>query len=60
VISAGGGAGEASRMRVKCAGNNFRELQSILSKRGASLNIKGKIYRAECVGAWHRDLGDEG
>jgi len=43
MICAGGGAGEASRMRVKCAWNKFRELQPILTKRGASLKIMGKI-----------------
>jgi len=48
MISAGGGVGKASRMRVKCAWNSFRDLQPILTKRGASLKIKGKIYRA-CV-----------
>jgi len=48
MISACGGVGEASRMRVKCAWNKFRELQPILTKRGASLKIKGKIYGA-CV-----------
>jgi len=48
MISAGGGAGEESRMRVKCAWNKFRELQPILTKRGASLKINGKIYKT-CV-----------
>jgi len=48
MINAGGGAGEASRMRVKGAWNKFRELPPILTKRGASLKIKCKIFRA-CV-----------
>ncbi|HXJ94687.1 MAG TPA: reverse transcriptase domain-containing protein [Terriglobia bacterium] len=43
-----GGAGEASRMRVKCAWKKFRELSPILTTRGASLALKGKIYSA-CV-----------
>jgi len=48
MISAGGGAGESSKMKVKFAWNKFRELQPILTKRGASQKMKGKIYRA-CV-----------
>jgi len=35
-------------MKVKYAWNKFRELQPIITKRGASLKIKGTIYRA-CV-----------
>jgi hypothetical protein len=41
-----GGAEEASRTRVKCAWGKFRELGPILTTRGASLKLKGKIYRA--------------
>jgi len=55
MICAGGGAGEALRMRVKYAYNKFQELQPIPIKRGASLKIKGKIYRVfvQSVGVCH-------
>jgi len=48
VIGDGGGAEDASRARVRCAWSKFRELDPILTKRGASLKVKGKIYRS-CV-----------
>src|SRR5579864_6847988 len=48
VIGDGGGAEEATRARVKCAWSKFKELAPILTTRGASLKLKGKIYRA-CV-----------
>jgi hypothetical protein len=48
MIGAGGGAGEASRARVRCAWAKFRELAPVLTSRGASLIVKGKVYRA-CV-----------
>ena len=48
MIRAGGGAAEASRTRVRCAWSKFRELSPILTARGASLRIKGKIYKS-CV-----------
>lgn len=48
MISAGGGAEDAARARVRCAWNKFRELSPILTTRGASLRLKGKIYKA-CV-----------
>ena len=48
VIGAGGGAEEASRARVRCAWAKFRELAPILTSRGASLRMKGKIYKT-CV-----------
>ena len=48
MIGAGGGAGEASRARVRCAWAKFRELAPILTSRGASLVVKGKVYKA-CV-----------
>ena len=43
-----GGAADAVRMRVKCAWGKFRELSPILTVRGMSLKMKGKIYGA-CV-----------
>ena len=48
VIGAGGGAEEASRARIRSAWAKFRELAPILTARGASLKMKGKIYKA-CV-----------
>src|SRR6267154_797308 len=48
VIGKGGGAEESSRARVRCAWGKFMELKMLLTVRGASLRVKGKIYRA-CV-----------
>ena len=48
VIVKGRGAEEASRARVRCAWGKFRDLRGLLTARGASLKVKGKIYRA-CV-----------
>src|SRR3989442_6845818 len=44
VIGKGGGAEEASRARVRCAWGKFRDLR-LLTARGASLRLKGKISR---------------
>ena len=41
-----GGMEEAARARVRCAWTKFKELSPILTARGASYHIKGKIYRA--------------
>ena len=51
MIGSGGGAEEASRARVQCAWGKFRELAPILTSRGASLKVKGKVYSAcvQCV-----------
>jgi len=46
--SCGGGAEDVSRVRVRCAWKKFRELSTILTVRGASLRLKGKIY-SSCV-----------
>ena len=46
MLGSSGGPGEASRMRVKCAWKKFRELSPILTTRGTSLTLKGKIYSA--------------
>mgnify|MGYP001824797758 CR=1 FL=1 len=48
MISEGGGAVMASTARVRSAWAKFRELAPILTARGASLQVKGKIYKA-CV-----------
>src|SRR3989441_13038659 len=53
VIGKGGGAEEASRARVRCVWGKFRDLRRLLTTRGASLKVKGKIYRA-CV---QREIG---
>jgi len=45
VAGAGGGAKEA---RACCAGAKFRELAPVLTTRGASLKVRGKVYRA-CI-----------
>ena len=47
MIGAGGGAEEAARNRVLYAWGKFNELAPILTSRGASLKLKGKIYK--CV-----------
>ena len=48
MLGMGGGAEEASRVRVKCAWGKFLDLAPILTTKGASLKLKGKLYRA-CV-----------
>ena len=49
-LGAGGGAEEAARARVRCAWAKFKKLSPILTARGASYRINGKIYRAcECI-----------
>ena len=48
MIGAGGGAEEASRARVRCSWAKFRELAPISTSRGASIKVKGRVYRA-CV-----------
>ena len=48
MIGAGGGAEDAVRLRVRLAWSKFMELAPILTVRGASLRMKGKIYGA-CV-----------
>ena len=48
MIGAEGGAGDAVRARVKGAWAAFRELCPILTVRGASLHMKGRLYSA-CI-----------
>src|SRR5579863_5536190 len=48
MLGCGGGVDDAVRTRVKCSWGKFRELAPILTVRGMSLKMKGKIYRA-CV-----------
>ena len=43
-----GGVEEAARASVRCAWGKFKDLSPILTARGASYPIKGKIYKA-CV-----------
>ena len=47
-LGTGGGVKKAARARVRCAWAKFKELFPILTARGASNRIKGKIYRT-CV-----------
>jgi len=46
MIGSGGGSEDAVREKVRCAWARFKELSPILTARGASLTVKGKIYRA--------------
>ena len=48
LIGSGGGAEDASSMRVKCAWGKFSELSPILTARRVLLKLKGKVYRT-CV-----------
>ena len=43
-LGSGGGVVEAARARVRCAWAKFKELSPILTVRGASYRIKGRIY----------------
>ena len=43
-LGSGGGVVEAARARVRCAWAKFKELSPILTMRGASYRIKGRIY----------------
>ena len=47
-LGAGGGVEEAVRARVRSAWAKFKELSPILTTRGASFHVKGKVYMA-CV-----------
>jgi hypothetical protein len=58
MIGAGGGAEETSRVSVQCAWDKFRALAPILTTRGASLKIKGTIYRT-CVQSVMVQYGSE-
>ena len=46
MLSTEGGVEEAVRCRVRCAWGKFNELMPILTMRGTSLTVKGKIYKA--------------
>src|SRR5260221_8826832 len=48
MINADGGADSAVVARVRSAWKKFRELSPILTRKGASLVLKGKVYRS-CV-----------
>ena len=43
-LVSGGGVVEAARAKVRCAWAKFKELSPILTVRGASNRIKGRIY----------------
>ena len=48
MLGAGGGAKEATRIRVRCGWAEFREHEPILLAKGPSWKLKDKAYRA-CV-----------
>jgi hypothetical protein len=48
VIEAGGGVEAAVASRIRCAWKKFNELKSILTRKGLSLKVKGRVYGA-CV-----------
>ena len=48
MFGAGGGVAKAVRCLVRCAWGKFNELMPILTMKGTSLKVKGKIYKA-CV-----------
>ena len=54
MLCAGRGPEDASRTRVRSAWGKFNELAPVLTKRGVSLKLKGKIYEAcvQSVGLW--------
>ena len=45
-LSAGDGVEEAVCCWMRCAWGKFNELMPILTMRGSSLKVKGKIYKA--------------
>jgi len=47
LIGAGGGVEKASRARIRCSWEEFRELTPVLISRRASLKVNG-VYRA-CI-----------
>ena len=64
MISSGGGAEDASSMRVKCAWGKFRELSPILSPHGKEgfAEAERKSLSDLCPernGIWQRDVGNE-
>ena len=48
MLEAGGGVDAATAMRVQKALSKFRELGSILTRKGLSLKVKGRVYSA-CI-----------
>ena len=56
MIGAGGGAGDASRTRVRCAWGKFNELKPVLAEIGTSLKLKGKIYRPVYRVFWYKEM----
>ena len=50
-MGSGRGAEEASKARVRCAWAKFREMPPLMTARGASLTVNGKLYSlyAQCV-----------
>jgi hypothetical protein len=48
VIKAGGVEEAAVASRTRCAWKNFNELKSILTRKGLSVKVQGRVYGA-CV-----------
>jgi len=48
MLNGEGGSDSSTVARVRCAWKKFRELSGVLTKRGVSLKLKGKVY-ATCV-----------
>src|SRR3989442_1392205 len=57
VIGKGGGAKESSIARVRCAWGKFMDLKMLLTARGASLRVKGKIRWIVCVTTDMKKIG---
>jgi hypothetical protein len=47
-VTEAGGVEAAVASRIRCAWKKFNELKSILTRRGLSLKVKGRVYGA-CV-----------
>ena len=48
IISSNGGAEAAVTARMRCAWRKFRELAPVLTQKGFSLRLKGRVYES-CV-----------
>jgi len=55
MIEEGRGCEETSRVRLRGAWCKFRELSHILTKRGASLIVKGRLYMGNEGGGYEKD-----
>ena len=63
MIGSGGGAEEASRMRVKCAWGKFMDLSPVPHGKKGFAEAERKSLSGLCSerdGIWQRDVGNEG